>query len=168
MEKEIIEGNKLIAEFMGHKMHLDSERERVFYLESYPTLPHHREGFDIPLGIYSHGKYTESNWIDAMTKNKKVLTERISIANLKYHSSWNWLMPVVEKISKLETPNDKYENGERIYVENYSPRTFGLMNENGEYLFRFNGHQLLTSESFIGSVYLGVVDFIKWYNENKK
>lgn len=121
MEKEIIEGNKLIAEFMKAEQH----------------TPY---------------------WVNL----------RAGVRGEYYHSSWNWLMPVVEKIGKIGIPDDKYESGERIYVDNYYPRTFGMMDNKGEnYLFRLNGFTVHESKTLIGSVYLGVIEFIKWHNEHK-
>lgn len=63
-EQEILECNKLIAEFMGGI--LKSNR------------------FEIP---------KEYIWIPFENLCK--------ISNLKYNSSWDWLMPVVSKISKM-------------------------------------------------------------------
>ena len=59
-EQEIIEGNKLIAEFMGYK-----------FIEDWHQY-----------------------W---RLSDKHLLLEN----ELKYHSSWDWLMPVVEKIEYL-------------------------------------------------------------------
>ena len=63
-EKEIIEGNKLIAEFMGIKI-----------IQS-------RYGCNHPLVTCPYPDYS----------------------NLKYHSSWDWLMPVVEKSRVRRAP----------------------------------------------------------------
>jgi hypothetical protein len=72
------------------------------------------------------------------------------ISDLLYNYYWDWLMPVVEKISKMT-----YEDGDQIY-----PRTFAMSHENGSsYLFRLNRCELVESESFIESVFIGVSDF---------
>lgn len=60
-QKEIIEGNKLIAEFMG---------------------------------ITWHGNNTVSGYPSVIPFDMGVTT----IETTKFHSSWDWLMPVVEKI----------------------------------------------------------------------
>ena len=61
---------------------------------------------------------------------------------LKYHSSWDWLIPVVEKIQSVnnEIKGKNYKD--------YSQKTIieGLLTIN------------------IDIVYKGVVEFIKWYN----
>jgi hypothetical protein len=37
--------------------------------------------------------------------------ERVSALNLKYHTSWDWLMPVVEKIESLKYRVEISHNG---------------------------------------------------------
>lgn len=70
MEQEIIEGNKLIAKFMG---------ARGYYLnEDIITYP----AGDNPEPSINNGTATHN------------------IYDLKYHSSWDWLMPVMEKIGQ--------------------------------------------------------------------
>ena len=60
------------------------------------------------------------------------------LSELEYHTSWDWLMPVVEKIKDLGYSQelDKIDN-------------------------------VLTCDLRINSLYKAVVEFIKWYNENK-
>jgi hypothetical protein len=66
--------------------------------------------------------------------------------NLKYHSSWDWLMPVVEKIHSLQ--DDIMKIGVGIApVRN---------------LFT------LYITATIDVVWLAVVEFIKWYSQNKQ
>jgi hypothetical protein len=80
-------------------------------------------------------------------EDQKIISE---LKDLEYNTSWDWLMPVVEKISKMT-----YEDGDQIY-----PRTFAMSHENGSsYLFRLNRCGLVESESFIESVFIGVSDF---------
>ena len=67
-----IEGNKLIAEFMG--------------LATYQ----------------SEHKLGRKNKPTFVIKDNKHLT----IRQVKYHSSWDWLMPVVAKISESEPDED--------------------------------------------------------------
>lgn len=69
---------------------------------------------------------------------------------LKYNSSWDWLMPVIEKISEIE-----FHDGETAY-----PRTFGMTSGGGNKMFRFNRCQLFESETLINSAFLAVVDYI--------
>ena len=68
---------------------------------------------------------------------------------LKFHSDWNWLMEVVEKIESL---------GYRIEIVKHICR-----------IYLSNKETIIISENTpkIEAVYNAVVEFIKWYNENK-
>ena len=106
-QQEIIEGNKLIAEFMGAKM----------VVENY------------------HG----INIIEFPDKSTK------DLRGLRYHSSWDWLMPVVEKIHTMEEYTEEYTSEQIIYAP------------------------ILQAIPLYGirRVWNEVVEFIKWYNEQK-
>jgi hypothetical protein len=80
---------------------------------------------------------------------------------LKYHESWDWLMPVIEKICKLKI-GDGVE-----YVEYAYPRTFGMINDEGEFMVHLNGFQLQYGETLIEATYKAVVDFLTYYRKLK-
>ena len=63
----------------------------------------------------------------------------------EYHSSWDWLMPVVEKI---------YSSNE--YVK-YKDTMSGIFNE----------EPVRINSKYISVTHEAVVEFIKWYNEQK-
>ena len=65
----------------------------------------------------------------------------------KYHVSYDWLMPVVEKISSLTSKN-----------------TFNNINSN----VAFYKILSLNIDTSLEHIYKSVVEFIKWYNENNK
>lgn len=83
---------------------------------------------------------------------------------LKFSKSFNWIMPVVQKISKLKSPNGlNYRfsiknifDDKILYVTTFS--------EVGEYSFDKNVISYSNDESLIKSIYSSVVDFIKKYN----
>ena len=118
MEKDnsIIEGNKLIAEFMGEKI-IPSE-DSVRY----------KDGSEVV--------------IDSV-KGWRVC---------KYHTSWDWLMPVVEKIEKL---------GYSVFIQNdacwikvaRAGMKMPLISELGE--------------NKISAAFIAIVQFIQWYNQTK-
>ena len=121
--KEILQGNKLIAEFMGLEI------------------------IDRP---YGNGFVTLSE------------TEICDVDDLSYHTDWNWLMPVVEKICHTNV------NLGGDYVDYAYPRTFGMLNQStGQLMIRLNGHQVFESSSLLETTYTAVADFIHWYNEIK-
>lgn len=66
----------------------------------------------------------------------------------QYHKSYDWLLPVVEKIESLGYPVEITLNKCKIYID-----TFYLM-------------QSVGFPDKISAVYSQVVEFIKWYNEN--
>lgn len=118
VEQEIIEGNKLIAEFMNVESFNDG-RYGLLYIS--------------PI-------------------NGKTEFE------LKYHSSWDWLMSVVEKIE-----NDLHDS---FNVD--------IVNKNQCEIFR-NGNEFIGGYGFetvyhskIKAVYYSVVEFIKWYKSCQK
>ena len=63
-----------------------------------------------------------------------------------FDSDWNWLIPVVEKI----TSDD-------LYLK-YKNETSNIVSEGGIYI----------NTKFIINTFEDVVDFIKWYNKNKE
>lgn len=67
---------------------------------------------------------------------------------LKYHSSWEWLMPVIEKIEKA----------------NYG---FKMCRKVVEIYFDDSKEVILTvkENSRLNSLHKAVVEFIKWYNQ---
>jgi hypothetical protein len=78
---------------------------------------------------------------------------------LNYHSSWDWLMPVVEKIENLEYINreGRFNLGSVNFEENYTAYVI----DNGVGLIQEEG------ETKLHATYQAVVQFIEWYNEQK-
>jgi hypothetical protein len=129
-----IEGNKLIAEFMDWYQ------------------------LDLP-------KNGDINWvhnsISAKLTDKILLPRRLD--DMKFNSSWDWLMPVVEKISRMKI-GDGIETVEYAY-----PRTFGMVNKGtGGIMVRLTGFTLHEAETLIEATYLAVVEFLTWLKENPK
>ena len=67
-----------------------------------------------------------------------------SLNNLDYHKSWDWLIPVIQKIDKIIGDDEFNKEKEFTYYN-----IFEYANE-------------------ITLLYKEVIKFIKWYNENKK
>jgi len=122
-KKEILEGNKLIAEFMGYTK------------EQYTV-----EGSSKEYDVWTNNLICKGCYYD--------------LFDLKYHSSWDWLMPVVEKI--------QYDLGHFVTIE----RNSTLIHES-----KFDSKIINPpfgygeQESFIQITYKAVVEFIKWYNK---
>ena len=137
-EKEILEGNKLIAEFMGAKP------------------------IDNPTGYSSDD---DKSWYRYNNLNYSLLD-----GDLKFYSSWDWLMPVVQKICPPSGTRDAVKNAMIVFM----PYVNGCVIE-------YNMRQptkldkdmcdvikIKNEATFIQAVWKAIVEFIKWYNEQTK
>jgi hypothetical protein len=70
----------------------------------------------------------------------------------KFNNSWDWLMPVIEKIIAEE----KFEDGNNIYL-----RTFGMLSQKGLFMVRFDRYSLFQSKDLFQASFDAVVDFIR-------
>lgn len=172
MEKEIseiTEGNRLIAEFMGAKkryfLKYSDGQNWKHYGEKISDTPFK----DVPFkdNIHQSGRN--------MTKYK-VLQHHLWQMHpndengqfdswLKYHSDWNLLMPVVEKIENLGGSFQIYKRKVIVLFDtiNHNYTELELL-ENPTMQYQtdyFNSGKLL-------KVWECVIEFIKWYNENNK
>lgn len=85
----------------------------------------------------------------------------MTIKTVKYHESWDWLMPVVEKISKIQCDEPNKDR------DTYYLRAFGMPSEEGEFMVRFNRMGLHFSNNLIEAAYQAVVQFIHHYNQQQ-
>jgi hypothetical protein len=72
----------------------------------------------------------------------------ISMPDEAYKCSWDLIMIAVGKIL-----TKKFEDGQNYYL-----RTFGMLNENGNYMVRFNRHQLFEAKELRDALYMAVLD----------
>jgi len=135
---EIIENNKLITTFMEVK-------ETTGYYDSYgEQMPHY---------------YTTNGLYRTMSYDIPDKSLEIFKCNSRYHESWDWLAPVLEKICRMKIGDGK------TYVEYAYPRTFGMLNEEaGQIMVRLTGYPVFEADTLIKATYLAIIDFIKWYN----
>lgn len=77
--------------------------------------------------------------------------------DLRFHTSWSWLMPVVEKIEQLEIINraGRFNITSENFDENY---TATVLDEGNNFI------QVEGEDKRIAT-YNAVVEFIKWYNK---
>jgi hypothetical protein len=130
MENEILEGNKLIAEFMGWEYAqnvIGNSKSSFIYKDSGGTTYANEEMF-------------------------------------KYHSSWDWLMPVVEKIEKDISKEPFYGFTVRIADRCCLIACHQKNKQDGVIYQTPWGFRPLLK---IDAVYQAVIEFIKWYNQNK-
>lgn len=82
----------------------------------------------------------------------------------QFHSSWDWLMPVVEKIETLKSElGGKY--GVYIVSNGCCIQDTKLDLDKGVGYFSQH-YKTCREKSKLASTYEAVVQFIKWYNEN--
>jgi hypothetical protein len=129
---EITKNNKLIAEFMNVTPKMQSPE--LYSLNDAP--------------FFYCTETTEEKCLIAWAKYSK------------YNSSWDWLMPVVEKIEKMQYITDEVNIcwdsvGGKYHTEitNASRDTFEIIR--------------MYADTKIESTLLAVVEFIKWYNKTK-
>lgn len=81
---------------------------------------------------------------------------------VKYSTSWNWLIPVVEKITEIDITPAPNWTGYRVEIV---PR--GYVKISG-----FPMETIFTNVSVEGSLIMAtfkaVIQFIKWHNQSKK
>ena len=85
----------------------------------------------------------------------------LQIGTINYHSDWNWLMEVVEKIETLKVQDLSFNfniQKDRVslsYIHINDPK------KSTEMFFEWG------QKTKIENLYKIVLEFIKWYNENK-
>lgn len=121
----IIENNKLIAEFMGWKENKDMEV-----------------------------KLTSGGITYYFQKNDEACIPE----TMCYHSDWNWLMSVVEKINTIDE--------DRFTVQIFSMDTYIYDSKDRNFIIKTE--LIYNPDELIKSVYNTCVEFIKWYNEQNK
>jgi len=96
-----------------------------------------------------------------------ILPSFIHGVNLElFETSWDYLMPVVEKIRKVTSyDRDKFSTEVIIYGNKTTIKSGGYGEKRHSNLF-FNKTELGTWNT-IEPTYQAVVEFIKWYNETK-
>ena len=126
----IIENNKLIAEFLNWEFDDLSETFETPFLKLVDPHAFGDEQFSCKLQDFE----------------------------LEFHSDWNWLMRLVEKIENLQDENNcaiYNVQTEQCFVEI-------IINHTSETIVEVD------SNSKIQAVYRACVEFIKWYNKQNK
>ena len=124
--------NRLIAEFMGYE-----------FIDGDFRIPHSDKtrNSDFSEWCSTYGD------IDGMFSVGYLLAP----SNLMFHTDWNWLMEVVEKIENIEDCGiDIFFGSVEIYKD-------------GRTIIKVSTKH----KTKIESVYNACLDFIKWYNEQK-
>lgn len=88
---------------------------------------------------------------------------------MKFNSSWDWIMPVVEKIESMRYSVTigtafRSDKTQRIYCEIGTPELWDFKRLDIKPIVEFDEEN---GNSKIEIVYISVVEFIKWYNQQK-
>ena len=110
--------------------------------------PKHYQEFNEVIANFMELKKEENKWISPVNGSK--------IVNLKYHESWDWIMPVVEKLKVHET-KDWYIDFKTDY-------------DNANVLSRGNdwdtiiGNYVAAESTWLLTCYSKCYQLIKWIN----
>jgi len=122
---DIHEGNKMIAEFLGYETdELAEEDEPIRYFVNDQLI--------CTADSVDYWETSENDW-----------TSWCYPEDMKFHTSWDWLMPVCHKIAKINAT--EIEKNDVLSMPQWEFGSIGL-------------------ESSIEVVYKAAVKFIKWYN----
>jgi hypothetical protein len=136
--EEIREGNISIASFLG-------EVREVWKFNKQSTL-----------GWFGETALKYRRELMRMTIGEAILVE-----HLQFHASFDWLMPVVEKIERIY---DDFHGYFGVYISSNSCTIQGTnlrtTPDNPHYAY----HNEVTLNTKIESTWYAVVQFIKWYN----
>ena len=160
-EEQIIENNKLIAEFMRFERYFpnmasESELSKMYY---YPYRNH----------IFYEGLYIH-NMKQTSAEGTYVLQSIADCNHLKdlhFHKSFDWLMPVVEKIEHLEEDQHTLS---RFDINSHHARFWPLTRKEGAFIAGCyeTSPEVIKFKTKIEAVYYVVVESIKCYNLIKK
>ena len=89
--------------------------------------------------------------LNDMTYSKATKGKWVELDKLKFHSNWNWLMEVVEKIEEMA---------------DWSLELLTTDKKAYQMLIHLSNTNVIV-ETKIEAVYNACVEFIKWYNEQK-
>jgi len=101
--------------------------------------------------------------------NYKIEDDYFREDQLEYHSSWDWLMPVVEKIESLwighSQPKVKIEGTYCQIADKggYYAKNSELKKDN-----QLGGGYYPNKHTKLENTHRMIVEFIKWYNQNKE
>ncbi len=139
--EEIINGNKIIAEFMEAKIHANWGE----YLDATYYKKHKLSMNAIDNGV----KLSD----EQIKENEEI--EAKNIWSAKYNSSFDWLVPVVEKLEKL---------GVGFAIDPYGIILTEYLSGEEKEIYQFVNDDHYKK---IDQIYNCVVAGIKWHNENK-
>jgi hypothetical protein len=135
LDSNINSKNKLVAVFMGGYLISDLKHEVPHGFKSEIVIQDWKEPMGMP------------NWVS------------LDLGHFDYHSSWDWLMPVIRKINGM---------GKEYQFTIFKTYVSCTVERGGKFYkdFSFSHAEYITEEqSDITAAYNLVVKFIEWYNQ---
>ena len=87
------------------------------------------------------------------------------LSKSKFHTSWDWLMPVIGKIGKIELPNNTYPSGEKVYIDHIYLQTFGMKDDHGHFMVRFLSYPIHKHHNLLTATYNAVINVLETNRE---
>jgi hypothetical protein len=111
-------------------------------------------------------KVQQGKWKQIDHKFTWVERDHLSHPILKYSTSYDWLMPVLEKMYDIGYSTDINSGNRRIWIHR---NDIGLMADEPDYNEEFRGNKSYAHDLTAHQcLYIAVLEFIKWYNDNGK
>jgi len=116
---------------------------------------------------------TLPHWLRYDPFDNKDIPKWYEPKDMMYHKSWDWIMPVVEKIGGTIIPKEWLNAGWDLSIH-YSIHSVGVSFEIGDHDRHISDSGIEAkmwdniSKEPITRTWLAVIVFIKWYNEQKK
>ncbi len=147
--EEVLEKNKLIAEFMEIQEFAEQDIRPQGDLISWETYYY-----------YCKNEFFVTKWFKT-----PALSFDYFVQNSKYHTNWQWLIPVVEKIESI---HDDFHGYFGVHITSNSCAIQGTkLNtsiENPHYAYFAEWH----GTTKIEATYIAVVNWIRWWNQKQK
>jgi len=106
------------------------------------------------MGLKVEGRLVIAN--ESIKSNNERFLHHCSISMAKYHISWDWIMPVVDKIEDMDVVASVQIEQPTIYIWKSSEES------------TFEDICIdIYDRTKLEAVYKAVIEFIQWYNENK-
>ncbi len=150
---EIVEGNIVIAKFMGYKFAYYKSYDEVgdeynyVWKEIFRSVLYTDEKDLVDNIVYGDNRYSYKEYFKGYNESLYY--------HLIYHESWDALMPVVEKIETL---------GYGVRIEH----NFCWINRISHDYIPNSYSDIQGEGTKIENTHKAIVKFIQWYNENKK
>jgi len=178
--EEIIQGNKMIAEFMGYHFYEQDIWQQYDANTQYGVIAPVVSSEKLTLFKLKLGDFFGNKEVDCykVKKHKDAMVETYDPFDLAYYKSWNTLMPVVEKIENM------HYTGFPIVASIGSNGAYIGINESNAGGGKYQGKRVIANTlncnyfhddpndadrlTKIQGVYSAVIQFIQWYNNTQK